>query len=217
MWNFADNRIISIQVILIGGVIVKLAEQPSSSSWYSRLPSFVWILVIVGGILALIGGVIGLFYGLSNIEGFASVLMLVVAWLVIRFGSSITVTSTRPAFTGQQIVTGVGISFFALMGVAIDQPGNYLYNRPLEWLFCPSGTELHRGVDVTHPVPGQTNVTQDFTCVDNEKNEVADGIKIGEIIATRFVEYVLIGYALIGLSRLYTRIRARPSPSTAGG
>jgi hypothetical protein len=192
-----------------------LAEQPSSSSWYSHLPSFVWILLIVGGILALIGGVIGLFYGLSNIEGFASVLMLIVAWLVIRFGSGITVSSTKPAFTGQQIVTGVGISFFALMGVAIDQPGNYFYNRPLEWFFCPSDTQLHRGVDVTHPVPGQTNVTQDFTCVDTE-NQVVDGIKIGEIIATRFVEYVLIGYALIGLSRLYTRIRARPAP-TAGG
>jgi hypothetical protein len=186
-----------------------LTPPSSKSSFFNRLPSFVWIILFVLGIAALIGGIIVLFYALSNIEGFASVLMLVVAWGVIRFGSSDTVSSVTTALPGQGLVTAVGITFFALMGLAIDQTGNYVYNRPIEWFFCPSNTELHRGIDVSHPTPGRTDVTQDFTCVDPRENVVMDRPGIGEVMGTRFVEYVLIGYGLIALNRLYIRIRSR--------
>ena len=166
-----------------------------------------WIILIVVGIAALIGGIIGLFYGLSSIEGFASVLMIVVAWLVIRFGSSVSAeTASSP---GQKLVTAGMITFYALMGVAIDQPGNYLYNRPIQWFFCPSGTELHRGIDVSHPLPGRTDVTQDFTCVDPRENVVVDSPSMGGVIASRFVVYVLVAYGLIALNRVYMRIRRR--------
>jgi hypothetical protein len=164
------------------------------------------------GIAALIGGIILLFYALSHIEGFASVLMIVIAWLVIRFASSDGEGTSSS--TGQKMVVAGVITFFALMGVAIDQPGNYVYNRPIEWFFCPSGTDLHRGVDVTHPLPGRTDVTQDFTCLDPLENVVIDSPPIGGVIATRFVEYVLVAYGLIAVNRLYRRIRraGRASP-----
>ncbi|HEX3051588.1 MAG TPA: hypothetical protein VHP83_13085, partial [Aggregatilineaceae bacterium] len=93
----------------------------------------------------------------------------------------------------------------ALMGMAIDQTGNVVYNQPLEWFFCPSGTQLERGVVVTNPVPGQTNISQDFSCV--KSGEVAREIGIGEIILVRLGEYILIGYALLWLNRLYNRWR----------
>jgi hypothetical protein len=172
----------------------------------------VWIILFVVGIAALIGGIILLFYALSHIEGFASVLMIVIAWLVIRFGSS--GGEETPSSVGQKLVVAGVITFFALMGVAIDQPGNYVYNRPIQWLFCPSGSELHRGVNVTNPVPGQTNVTQDFTCVDPRENVVVDSPPMGGVLAIRFVEYVLIAYGLIAVNRVYKRIRrpGRVSP-----
>jgi hypothetical protein len=189
-----------------------LTPPSSKLSWFSRLPSFVWIILVILGIAALIGGILLLFYALSNIEGFASVLMIVIAWLVIRFASSDSGETSSSA--GQKLVVAGVITFFALMGVAIDQPGNYLYNRPIQWFFCPSGTDLHRGVDVTHPLPGRTDVTQDFTCVDPRENVVVDSPPIGGVIVTRFVEYVLVAYGLIALNRLYKRIRraGRTSP-----
>jgi hypothetical protein len=172
----------------------------------------VWIILFILGIAALIGGIFLLFYALGNIEGFASLLMIVIAWLVIRFMSSDGEETSSSA--GQKMVVAGVITFFALMGVAVDQPGNYVYNRPIEWFFCPSGTGLHRGVDVTHPLPGRTDVTQDFTCVDSLENFVVDSPPLGGVILVRFVEYVLVAYGLIALNRLYRRIRraGRASP-----
>ena len=186
---------------------------PSSSrfSWFKRLPSFAWIILFILGIAALIGGIILLFYALSNIEGFASVLMIVIAWLVIRFMSSDDTGSDSS--TGQRLALAGAITFFALMGMAIDQPGNYVYNRPIQWFLCPSGTELHRGVDVSHPVPGRTDITQDFTCVDPRENVVVDSPAMGGVIAIRFIEYVLLAYLLIALNRVYRRIRRSPVPA----
>jgi hypothetical protein len=182
-----------------------LTPPSSRLSRFSRLPSFVWIILFVLGIAALIGGIILLFYALTNIEGFASVLMIVIAWLVIRVGTGNSVPTESSS--SQRLIVAAAITFFALMGMAIDQPGNYVYNRPLQWFFCPSGTELHRGVDVTHPLPGRTDVTQDFTCVDPRENAVIDNPSMGGVIITRFVEYVLVAYGLIALNRLYLRVR----------
>jgi hypothetical protein len=182
---------------------------PSSRlSWLNRLPSFAWIILFVLGIAALIGGIILLFYALSNIEGFASVLMIVIAWLVIRFMTSDSIGTDSAA--GWRLALAGSITFFALMGMAVDQPGNYVYNRPIQWFLCPSGSELHRGIDVSHPTPGRTDITQDFTCVDPRENVVVDSPPMGGVIIIRFVEYVLLAYLLIGLNRLYKRIR-RPA------
>lgn len=181
---------------------------PAPSIW-SRLPSFVWLILIIGGIAALIGGIFGLFYALTHFEGLASVLMLLVAWGVIRWlsgGNTATETSKN---SGQQIFIAIGILFFALMGVAIDQPGNVIYNQPIEWLFCPAGSTLERGVVTTNPRPGETSVNQDFTCVAmmDDRLQTVDRPAVEEVLVTRLVEYVLIGYLLLGLSQLYNVLR----------
>ena len=178
---------------------------PESPSFWDRLPSFIWILIFIGGIVAVIGGMIGLFYLLSRVEGFASLLLLVIAWIALRAGSS---DQPKHAEPGSGFVTAIGITFFALMGLAIDQTGNPIYNQPMEWLFCPSGTQLERGVNVTHPTPGRTNVSQDFTCVTEEGRREVKSLRFLEVVGVRLIEYVLIGYGLLGLSRLYTRFRA---------
>jgi hypothetical protein len=189
-------------------------ESPkSSASLFSRLPSIVWIPIIVLGIAALVGGGIGLFYLLFNVEGAASVIMIVIAWVVLRAGARVNVsTPDSPAAQLPGWVTALCILFFAVMGLVIDQTGNVLYNKPVEWLFCPAGTTLQRGVDVSHPLPGETVVNQTFSCVEGQ--QVVRGIGDFEPIAVRFVEYILIGYILLGLSRLYSRLRARSSPAS---
>jgi hypothetical protein len=196
-------------------------SQPSRKkafvSFLSHLPSIVWIPIFVLGIAAFIGGIIGLFYALSHYEGVASVLMLAVAWGVIRLGSGASDYVEMPAAKVPGVMTALIILFFAGMGVAIDQTGNYLYNRPLEWFFCPSGTELRRGVQVYHPLPGRTDTTQDYTCAKPGENQITSRIGTGKVIAVRFVEYILIGYALIYLNRLYTWLRTRragPAPAS---
>lgn len=181
------------------------------SSYFKNLPSIVWILIFILGIAAFIGGILGLFYLLSHIEGVASIIMLVVAWGVIRLGSSVTSDTDSSPSTGRSLITAACITFFALMGVAIDQTGNLIYNKPLEWFFCPSGAQLKRGVVVTNPVPGQTNVSQDFSCVTPGEVPSVSRIGVFKIIAVRFGEYILIGYALIGLNRLYSYLRRMKS------
>jgi hypothetical protein len=173
-----------------------------------QLPSIVWIFIFAGGIVVLIGGIVGLFYLLSHVEGFGSVLMVVIAWGIIRLGSQ-TPTPNKASYPVGGWVTALGIIFFALMGVAIDQTGNFLYNKPIEWLFCPSQTELRRDVAITNPMPGQTNIAQEFSCVESKENQVVKGVDAFKVLAVRFVEYVLIGYVLLGLNRVYIMFRAR--------
>ncbi len=179
------------------------------SDFFHRLPSFVWIIIFLLGIVVLIGSIIGLFYLLSHVEGFASLIMLLAGWGSMRLMSTPKIASRAQPSPGHNIAVALGIGFFALMGLAIDQTGNVVYNQPLEWFFCPSGTQLERGVVVTNPVPGQTNISQDFSCV--KSGEVAHEIGIGKIILVRLGEYILIGYALLWLNRLYNRWRASRS------
>lgn len=180
-----------------------------------QLPSPVLVFLIIGGIIAFIGSIIALFWALATIEGVASVIMLLAAWGTIRaLSGPINVKSAQPGKSANVLVA-LGIAFFALMGVAVDQTGNYFYNKPLEWLFCPAAATLHRGVNVTNPLPGRTDVTQDFACV--SKGQEVESIGIVEVIGARFGEYVLLGYALIGISRLYNRLRRRRSTSEVVG
>src|SRR5687767_322802 len=124
---------------------------------WSKLPSIVWVFVILGGLFAFIASIIGLFWALANIEGFGSLIFFLIGYKFIRG-------------TGNNVGDAIIILFFALMGVAVDQPGNWLYNKPLEFWQCTDGTHLVRGVIVTHPLPGRTDVSQDFTCVDDQEN-----------------------------------------------
>jgi hypothetical protein len=175
-----------------------------------KLPSIVWVFIFVGGIIALIGGIIGLFHLISNVEGVGSVIMIVVAWGIMRLFSSAAEKAAEDPMSlkADSWLKALFIIFFAGMGLAIDQTGNYLYNKPIEWLFCPSNTELARDVEVSNPVPGQTYVTQEYACI-NHDHQVKKEIDITAVLGVRFVEYVLIGYGLSALNRLYSRLRIR--------
>lgn len=157
---------------------------------FEKIPSIAWIVFFVGGIIAIIGSIIAIFFLLATVPGFASLIFLIIG--VVYLFSPYEKLPHDPSY---KIIQAGMITFFALMGMAVDQTGNVIYNAPLQ-LLCPPQTSLMRSVDVSHPLPGRTDLTQNFTCVDDSGKEVSS-IAIGYMIALRFVEYVIIAYLFI--------------------
>jgi hypothetical protein len=171
-----------------------------------KLPSLLWILILALGLIAFIGGIIGSFWALATIEGVASFLLLIGGWLAIRsFGSN--------GQRSEPIVRAIALLFFALMGMSIDQPGNFIYNKPLEWVLCGSGQEITKEVEYSNPLPGTTYITNEFQCIDQISKEKIRSISVPEIIVSRFVEYLILGYLLIYISKVYDRIKIKQTLS----
>ncbi len=169
---------------------------PSKRKSRFDLPSWAYLILFIGAIVGVIGSFILFTVAISSIEGFASILFLIAGYFVfIRY---YTPMDMHPAYKA------MAIGFFALMGMALDQPGNYIYNLPFQFIFCDSNESLHREVRVTHHKPGSTEFTQNFQCFkDGEEN--GRRINILGIIGIRFLEYVGIGYLLIWIGKMKKR------------
>jgi hypothetical protein len=169
-------------------------------SWRKRIPSWAWILIFVAGIAGIIFAIIGSFIAISTIEGVASLVLLIAG--LIGFG---IIPLRKPEQTAA-IGRAVGLSFFALMGATIDQTGNYFYNKPIELCMCANETTLDRDENISNPLPGTTYIEQDFTCYDKMGNPVKQ-LNIFAILGIRFLEYVILGYLLIGLRNVIWKIK----------
>jgi hypothetical protein len=143
----------------------------------------------------------GGFYAVTYVEGFGSIFLLLCAWGALRAGAN------PPELENSSLGIAFLLVFFALMGIAFDQPGNFIYNKPVEWIFCPSGTELTREVLSRSVRGGGVSLSQNFRCVADD-GQVLHVIGGFEHILFRFFEYVLLGYVLLGLSRFYTKIKS---------
>ncbi len=156
---------------------------------------------MIAGIIVGIGSIIGIIVLIANVEGVASIIFLILGVL----GAGIF--SKSPPMKSSFGI-GIFVGFFALMGASVDQAGNYFYNKPVEYILCPDGTSLNRSVDVLHPVPGRTDMIQDFTCFDSN-NQPVERLNMFAVIGIRFFEYVLIGYLLLFLRNLIWRFRSK--------
>lgn len=174
------------------GYALQFIEEEAPKSFWKKIPSWAWILIFVAGLLAVIALFVGSFFALSMLEGFASLLFLIGGLAV--FG---VIPLRKPQYTSP-IVRAVMLAFYALMGATIDQPGNVIYNKPVELCFCEDGTSLKRSENVLHPLPGRTDVRQEFICYDAAGTAVKQ-INPFAVVGIRFVEYVLLGYLLIAL------------------
>lgn len=170
------------------------------TSIWKRLPAWLWIIIIVAAIGGGLFAMIGSFFAITTIEGVASIVLLILG--VIGFG----VIPLRRPEKPEGFVRAIGLSFFALMGATIDQPGNTLYNKPVEMCFCEPGTSLTRDENVLNPMPGTTIIQQDYTCYDNMGNPVKT-INTFAVLGIRFIEYVLLGYLLIALRTAIWKLR----------
>jgi uncharacterized oligopeptide transporter (OPT) family protein len=182
----------------------------------SKLPAFVLVFLFPLGLIVFIGSIIMLFWALANVEGIASVIMVLAGFGMAKgLNSDLIEPTHRPDGSKEpksfaNLFTAGIIAFYALMGMAIDQPGNYFFNKPLEWFFCPTGSTLNREVTVLHPLPGRTDMIQDYTCRSLEEGKEVAQIGMGLIIGVRFVEYVIIGFGFKWLLQLTKRTKVLP-------
>ena len=58
------------------------------SKWTEKIPSFLWIPIIIGGIALFIAALLGGFYALSYVEGFGSILILIFGVIGFRVGNN---------------------------------------------------------------------------------------------------------------------------------
>lgn len=169
------------------------------AKWTEKIPSILWIPIIIGAIALFIGGIWVIFYGFGYVEGFGSLIMLVLGFIGFRVGNN------SDDLNAGKFGIALGITFFALMGMALDQTGNFIYNKPLEWIFCNENSELVRETIQGGVRGGGVSIKQNFACL-NSTGEVVRQINMFEHLAARFVEYIFLGYILLGLSRLYSQI-----------
>lgn len=177
------------------GALLRGIAPVNTKSFWKKLPSWAWIIIFIGGIVLIIGIIIGSFVAIATIEGVASLILLTAG--MAGFG----VIPLRKPEASRAMLRGIGLAFFALMGASVDQTGNYIYNKPVELCFCEQGTSLIRDENVSNPLPGTTYIQQDYTCYDKAGIPVKK-INMFAVIGIRFVEYVLVGYLLLGLRKL---------------
>ncbi|MBK9457482.1 MAG: zinc ribbon domain-containing protein [Bacteroidetes bacterium] len=186
------------------GADIKFIFLKKPKTWWKRLPAWVWIIVFVAAIAGIIFGIIGSFIAISTIEGVASMALLIAG--LVGFG---LIPLRRPQEMGA-IGRAIGLSFFALMGATIDQTGNYIYNKPIEICLCEEGTTLDRDENISNPLPGTTYIEQDFTCYNNLGIPVQE-LNVFAVLGIRFLEYVLLGYLLIGLRTVILKLNTIPN------
>ncbi|MCC6643520.1 hypothetical protein IT411_02120 [Candidatus Peregrinibacteria bacterium] len=186
---------------------------PANGPARFTIPSIVWVLLIPLGIVVIIGGIILGFQAIATIEGVASIIMIIAGFFVFR--GLATDNGQNGKSSDNQLFLGLAIGFYALMGMAIDQPGNFIFNKPVEMFFCPPGTAIYRDVDVNHYLPGETTITQNYQCFDSNGN-IAKQIDMWPLIVIRFVEYVLMGYLLYFLGKLMISRKLRPQNPNSG-
>ncbi|PJZ53909.1 hypothetical protein [Leptospira adleri] len=165
----------------------------------STLGTFGWILIVLLGVAAVILTPILFIAAISHWEGFAGLLLLIGGYFGAR--SAVRSQLGPPA-------KAVFIVFFSIMGMSLDQTGNYLYNFPFRYL-CPDSTTMKRSVLISHPLPGRTDTAQAFSCLDPGGKEISR-IQLPATLGIRFTEYLLIaGMLLFVQERLSTRKRFR--------
>lgn len=180
------------------------------AKWSDKIPSFLWIPIFIGGIALFIGGMLAIFYGFGYVEGFGSLVILVLGWLGFRAGNN-----SDKSEVGGSFGVALGITFFALMGMALDQTGNFIYNQPMEWIFCPENSELMRETIRRGARGGGVSLSQNFSCV-AQTGEIVRQLGMFEHLAYRFVQYVLLGYVLLYASRIYGKIKNSGNPKNDG-
>ena len=174
----------------------------------SKIPTIAWILILPATIIGVFLVLIGSIYALANIEGLASIVIIAIfAYIMDEYIKLENELQNKEKFDQyKNLSLALVIVFFALMGMALDQPGNYIFNKPLEYFFCPGNSWLSRYTNVSNPLPGRTDVTQVFECV-TSTGQIVDSISLPEIVVTRFLTYVVVAYAVIGLLKLKAKLR----------
>lgn len=182
----------------------RLADSPrkSSKSIFSRMPSWLSAIIAILTVLAFIAVIVLLIASMSTFEGVASFIFLTLGILIFV----VYPLRIKEKQTEGKSILGAIVIFFAFMGAVIDQTGNLIYNKPIEWCNCVDGSSLNRKTDVSHPYGGKTSYSQNFTCYDQQGVAVKQ-ISMLWVLLIRFGEYIAIALLLVGLQRFIGQVR----------
>lgn len=129
-------------------------------------------------------------YFTDNFEGIASIGILVLAIAALFF------------FKGEVIENKytilVFIAIFAFLGLVFDRAGNFIYNKPFEML-CPAETVLSRDVVAVENSDEEMVNQQYFSCYSITQGKAIKELPLYQTIGIRFLEYIVIGFVLIGI------------------
>jgi hypothetical protein len=150
--------------------------------------------------LALIVGVLWLIvYFTDNFEGVASIGLLAVAIAGLWFGGRETVENKYTII--------VFFVIFGFLGIMFDRAGNFIYNKPFQML-CPAETVLDREVIVEEDYEGNTQHNHYFSCYSMTQGKSIKHFPIYQTVGIRFVQYIVLGFILLGFYWLISRLFA---------
>ena len=98
------------------------------------------------------------------------------------------------------------IIVWAFLGIIFDGAGNFIYNKPFEYL-CPAETVLVRDAVQEEDYEGNTQTKQYFSCYSTSQKKVVKELSTYLTYGIRFLEYIAIGFVLLGIYWLILRFR----------
>lgn len=162
------------------------------------------LLILVGSITAM-GLLILTIISIATVEGFASLIFIVINVLIfIVWPLRLKKKSSLNSFLG------VAFIFMAFMGGTIDQTGNPVFNKPIEYCMCAENETLTRTAQVSH-INSRTSYAQDFRCRTSADDE-GRSISMFAVLGLRFVEYILLILMLVLIQHQIWRWRFGNSP-----
>lgn len=151
----------------------------------------VGVIGILVGILligiAIFFGAAWVMYSGMQTQGIWSIVLLVIFSIVLY-----KVRSTK-----DPTATTVIAFFAAFMGMAMDTWGNFIYNKPLEWIYSSQG-QLVIGKDISNYAPGHYASSYSINLITKggEIEPVSSFILYGYRFIQYLILFLIIGYAM---------------------
>ena len=159
-----------------------------------KLPMWLTALLVLLGALAGIALIILTVVSIAAVEGFATLIFLIVNILIFIVWP--LRHKTKANLNG---ALGIAFIFMAFMGAVIDQAGNPVFNKPVGWCMCEQGESFTRGVTVSE-VGTKTIYQQDFRC-HKVPTDAGKPVSMFAVIGIRFVEYIALILFLVLIQR----------------
>jgi hypothetical protein len=135
-------------------------------------------------------------YFTDNFEGIASIGILILAIVALCFFKGEVVENKYT------VLVFVGV--FVFFGLVFDRAGNVIYNKPFQ-MMCPAETVLTRDVVAVENSDGEMVNQQYFSCYSITQGKVVKELPVYQTIGIRVLEYVVIGFVLVGIYWLIFR------------
>lgn len=164
-----------------------------------KLPGWLLALLLIVLSITSIALIILTVSAITNKEGFATIIFLVIYILVV-----IVFPSKHKQKATLKSIIGAAIVFISFMGGILDLAGNKLMNTPIENCLCEKNEELKRTVFHSR-IGSKSSSSSEFTC-ENLPEKKSRKVSTFSVMGIRMVEYVVIGLILLLTQQLIWKI-----------